>query len=220
MTRRTTPKRAPLSRDRVLRAALELADEGGTGALTMQQIGRRLGVEAMSLYRHVRNKDDILDGIVDLVFAEVELPADRSSWRTVLRARSISTRAALRRHPWAITLMEARMTPGPANLRSHDDTLAVLLDSGFSATAATHACNLVDSYVLGFALQEVHLPFADAEELAIVGREVLARVPADAYPVLVRVSSELLASGFDYGDEFEFGLDLILDGIERVVQGA
>ncbi len=220
MTRRTTPKRAPLSRDRVLRAALELADGGGIGALTMQQIGRRLGVEAMSLYRHVRNKDDILDGIVDLVFAEVELPADRSSWRTAVRARSISARAALRRHPWAITLMESRMAPGPANLRSHDDTLAVLLDAGFSAIVATHAYNLVDSYVLGFALQEVNMPFSNAEELAAVGELALAQVPADQYPSFVRVSAELLASGFDYAAEFEFGLDLILDGIERAVRGS
>ena len=217
MTRRVARKRVPLSRDRVLRAALELADAGGIGALTMHGIGRRLGVEAMSLYRHVRNKDDILDGIVDLVFAEVELPADRSSWRTELRARSISTRAALRRHPWAITLMESRMAPGPANLRSHEDTLAVLLDSGRSATMATHAYNLVDSYVLGFALQEVNLPFTNAEELSAMGEELLAQVPADAYPNLARVGSELLASGFDYGNEFEFGLDLILDGIGRVL---
>ena len=220
MTRRTTRKRAPLNRDRVLRAAVELADEGGTGALTMQQIGRRLGVEAMSLYRHVRNKDDILDGIVDLVFAEIELPADRSSWRTVVRARSISARAALRWHPWAITLIESRTAPGPANLRSHEDTLTVLLGSGCSATMATHAYNLVDSYVLGFALQEVNLPFGNAEELAAVGDELLTQVPADQYPNLVRVGSELLASGFAYGNEFEFGLDLILDGIERAVRGS
>jgi AcrR family transcriptional regulator len=220
MTRCTTQKRAPLTRDRVLRAALELADEGGTAALTMQRIGRRLGVEAMSLYRHVRNKDDILDGIVDLVFAEVELPADRSSWRTVLRARSISVRAALRRHPWAITLMESRMAPGSANLRSHEDTLTVLLDAGCSAVMATHAYNLVDSYVLGFALQEVNFPFSNAEELSAVVGELLAQVPADAYPSLARVGSELLASGFDYADEFEFGLDLILDAIGPVLQGA
>ena len=220
MTPRTTPKRVPLSRDRVLRAALELADEGGIGALTMQAIGRRLGVEAMSLYRHVRNKDDILDGIVDVVFAEIELPADRSDWRTVLRARSISTRVALRRHPWAITLMESRLAPGPSNLRSHDELLAVLLDAGFSAAMATHATNLVDSYVLGFALQETNFPFSNAEELAVVGEQMLAQVQADQYPNLVRVSGELLASGFDYADEFEFGLDLILDGIERALQEA
>jgi AcrR family transcriptional regulator len=220
MTRRTTRKRAPLNRDRVLRAALELADEGGIGALTMQRIGRRLGVEAMSLYRHVRNKDDILDGTVDLVFAEIELPADRSSWRAVFRARSISARAALRRHPWAITLMESRMTPGPASLRSRDDILAVLLDTGFSAAMATHAHNILDSYVYGFALQEAQLPFNNAEELAALGEELLAQVPADTYPSFVRVSAELLASGFDYGDEFEFGLDLILEGIERALRAA
>ena len=112
------------------------------------------------------------------------------------------------------------MAPGPANLRSHDDTLAVLLDAGCSATTATHFYNLVDSYVLGFALQEVELPFSNAEELAAMGEQLLAQVPADQYPNLARVSAELLASGFDYGDEFEFGLDLILDGIERALQGA
>ena len=217
MTRRTKGKRSPLSRDRVLRAALELADEGGSGALTMQAIGRRLGVEAMSLYRHVRNKDDILDGMVDLVFAEIELPADRSSWRTTLRARSISARAALRRHPWAITLMESRLAPGPATLRGRDDVLAVLLDAGFSGAMATHAYNILDSYVYGFALQEAQLPFSDAEGLAAMGEQLLAHVPAEAYPHLVRVSRELLASGFDYADEFEFGLDLVLDGIERAL---
>ena len=112
------------------------------------------------------------------------------------------------------------MAPGPANLRSHDEMLAVLLDAGFSAAMATHASNLVDSYVLGFALQEVNFPFSNAEELAAVGEQMLAQVPADQYPNLVRVSGELLASGFDYRDEFEFGLDLILDGIERALQGA
>ena len=220
MTRCTTQKRAPLTRDRVLRAALELADEGGTAALTMQRIGRRLGVEAMSLYRHVRNKGDILDGIVDLVFAEIELPVDRSNWRTVLRAQSISTRAALRRHPWAITLMESRMTPGPANLRTHEDTITVLLDAGCSAVMATHVYNLVDSYVYGFALQEVNFPFSNAEELAAMSEELLANLQADEYPNSARVARELLTSGFDYADEFEFGLDLILDAIGPVLPGA
>ncbi len=220
MTRRTTQKRAPLTRDRVVRAALELADEGGTAALTMQRIGKRLGVEAMSLYRHVRNKDDILDGMVDLVFAEIELPADRSNWRTVLRAQAISTRAALRRHPWAIALMESRVTPGPANLRTHEDTITVLLDAGCSAITATHAYNLVNSYVLGFALQEVNFPFSNAEELAAMSEELLANLQADEYPNSALVAGELLTSGFDYGNEFEFGLDLILDAIGPVLPGA
>lgn len=213
-------ERAPLNRERVLQAALTLADEGGIGSLTMQAIGQMLDVEAMSLYRHVRNKDDILDGIIDLVFEEIELPADRSSWQPVLRARSISARAALKRHPWSIAIMESRLAPGPANLRSYDDTLAVLLASGFSVAMATHAYNLLDSYVYGFALQEANLPFANAEELAVVGEQLLAHIPADQYPNLVRVATELLASGFDYADEFEYGLDLILDGIVRAVRGA
>jgi AcrR family transcriptional regulator len=216
MAARSARAREPLTRDRIFRAALELADEGGVASLTMQAIGRRLGVEAMSLYRHVRNKDDILDGLVDLAFEEIELPADRSDWRLALRARSVSERAMLRRHPWVITLLESRMTPGPANLRSHDETLAVLVGSGFTAATATHAYNLLDSYVLGFALQEVNLPFEDAAGLAEIGPELLARVPADRYPTLARVGEELLASGFDYAAEFEIGLDLILEGIARM----
>jgi AcrR family transcriptional regulator len=217
MARRRPRDREPLTRARILRAALELADEGGVASLTMQAIGRRLGVEAMSLYRHVRNKDDILDGLVDLAFEEIKLPADRSAWRAAIRARSFSERAMLRRHPWAITLLESRMAPGPANLRSHDEMLAVLVDAGFSAAMATHAYNLVDSYVLGFALQEVNLPFESADDLAELGPGLLAQVPADTYPTFVRVSEELLASGFDYRAEFEFGLDLILEGIERAL---
>lgn len=214
--RRATPARTPLSRDRVLRAALELADEGGAGALTMQAIGRALGVEAMSLYRHVRNKEDLLDGLVDLVFEEIEVPAGRPDWRSALRDRSLSARTALRRHPWAIGLMESRMAPGSANLRNHDRTLRVLLDAGFGAAAATHAYNLLDSYILGFALQEANLPFRSAEEFAEVGESLLAQVPAEAFPTLVGVARELMASGFVYGAEFEFGLDLILDGIVRM----
>jgi AcrR family transcriptional regulator len=219
MSRRRAIDRTPLSRERILRAALAIADEGGETALTMQAIGRSLGVEAMSLYRHVRNKDDLLDGLVDLVFEEIELPADRSDWRTAIRARAVSARAALRRHPWAIRLLESRTSPGPANLRSHDEALAVLLQAGFSATSATHAYNLLDSYVLGFALQEANLPFATADEIAEIGPELLAQVPVDEYPTFVRVTAELLAAGYDYAAEFEFGLDLILDGIERMPRG-
>jgi AcrR family transcriptional regulator len=221
-TRRTssTRARAPLSRELVLRTALKLADDGGIEALSMRKLGQALGVEAMAVYYHFANKEEVLDGIVDLVFAEIELPADRSNWRTVLRAQSISTRAALRRHPWAITLMESRMTPGPANLRTHEDTLTVLLDAGCSAVMAVHAYNLVDSYVLGFALQEVNFPFSNAEELAAMSQEILANLQADEYPNSARVARELLTSGFDYADEFEFGLDLILDAIGPVLQGA
>jgi AcrR family transcriptional regulator len=170
----------------------------------------------MSLYRHVRNKEDLLDGLVDLVFEEIDVPEGDPDWLAAIRHRCVSARRALRRHPWAISLMESRMAPGPANLRSHDRTLRILVDAGFSAAAATHAYNLVDSYVLGFALQETSLPFDSAEELAEMGPELLAQVPADEFPTFAQVSRELLASGFDYAAEFEVGLELILDGIERL----
>jgi AcrR family transcriptional regulator len=219
MARRTAPDREPLTRDRILRAALELADEGGIASLTMQAIGRRLGVEAMSLYRHVHNKEAILDGIVDLVFGEIEVPAAHLAWKPLFRARSFSVRDALRRHPWAIVLLESRMAPGPENLRSHDEALGALLAAGFSPVMATHASNLLDSYILGFAIQEVNLPFSNADELAEVAGPLAARLPADVYPHLARASTELLAARFDYADEFEYGLDLILDGIERAIAG-
>ena len=199
-----------LSRDRVLAAALVLTDAGGLEALTMQRLGRALGVEAMSLYRHVANKEDLLDGLVDLVFGEIELPEGDLDWRGAMRRRAVSAREVLRRHPWAIGLMESRSRPGPANLRHHDAVLAVLLGAGFSALQATRAYNLLDSYIYGFALQEKGLPFSSAEELEALGAVMLEQVPAGAYPHLTAVSRELMAARFSYADEFEAGLDLVL----------
>ena len=211
---RRTGRRARLSRDRVLRTALELADDGGLEALTMHGIARRLGAEAMSLYRHVRNKDDILDGIVDLVFAEIELPANGTHWKAAMRRRAISVREVLSRHPWAIGLLESRTVPGPANLRHHDAVLGVLLGAGFSAAMATHAYNLVDSFIYGFALQERTLPIATPEALAAVGEVLIGQLPGDEYPNLKAVGIALMRSGFNYAHEFDYGLDLILDGLE------
>lgn len=212
---RRRPGRAPrVSREQVLETALAIADERGLEGLTMEAIGGRLGVRAMSLYRHVANKDAILDGIVDLVFAEIESPPADLGWKAALRRRSASARVVLLRHPWAVGLMETRMRPGPANLAHHDAVLGVLLGAGFDAAMATHAYNLLDSFIFGFALQELGLPFTTAEELAEVGPELLQQVAAERYPNMHRVSSELLESGFDYGREFDWGLDLILDGIE------
>lgn len=216
MARRPAPDRAPLSRERIIEAAFVLADEGGASAITMQAVAHRLGAEAMSLYRHVRNKEDLLDGLTDLVFAEIDVPEGRADWRSALRDRSLSARAALRRHAWAIGLMESRLAPGPANLRSHDRTLRILVDAGFSPATATHAYNLLDCYILGFALQESAMPFTSADELAAMGDDLLAQVPEAEYPTLAHVARELLGSGFDYAAEFEVGLDLILDGIERM----
>jgi AcrR family transcriptional regulator len=212
---RKTTRRRKLNRDQVLTAAMAVADEGGTEALTMQRIGRRLGVEAMSLYRHVRNKDDILDGLVDLVIGELELPAAGAAWRTAMRARAIAVREALTRHPWAIELIESRLAPGPINLRHREAVTGVLRHAGFTIAMTTHVYNVLDSYIYGFVLQEQTLPFRGREELAEVGEALLSGVDANAYPHLSEVASSLLAAGFDYGDEFAWGLDLILDALER-----
>jgi AcrR family transcriptional regulator len=199
----------------VLEAALELADEGGLAAVTMQRVGRRLGVEAMSLYRHVKNKEDILDGLVDLVVGEIELPAITDGWRAALRLRALSARLVFARHHWAIGLVESRARPGAVTLRHHEAVLAALLDAGFPAVMAAHAYTLLDSYIYGFALQEASLPFDDAEAQEQLGQAMLPQLPADEYPTMRRVALEFLAAGADH-TAFEFGLDLVLDGLERV----
>jgi len=216
MSRRRGGRPARLNREVVLRAAMALADEGGLPAMTMHAIGQRLGVEAMSLYRHVRNKDDILDGLADLVYGEIDLPDADADWRTAMRRRAESTRGVLARHPWAVDLMESRASPGPANLRHHDAMLGALRRAGFSSTMATHAYNLLDSYIYGFALQARSIPVATPEALAEVGEILIGQLPGDEYPNLKAVGIELMASGFDYGTEFAFGLDLILDALDRL----
>ena len=208
--------RTPLTRQRVLRAAVALADRGGVGALSMRKLAQELGVEAMSLYHHVANKDDILDGIVDVVFGEIELPTGEAGWEAAMRRRAVSAREALRRHPWATGLMESRRTPGPANIRHHDAVLGVLRNAGFPIELAAHAYSLLDSYIYGFALQEASLPFHTPEETAEVAQEIMSVFPADDYPHLAEIATEhALQPGYDYGDEFLYGLDLILDGLAR-----
>lgn len=215
--RREAPKER-LTRARVLQAALALADEAGIDALTMRSTSERLGSEPMSLYRHVRNKEDMLDGLIDLVFGEVELPRTTSDWKRAMRQRAIAVRKVLSRHPWAFALVESRVQPGPENLRHHDWVLGVLRRAGFSSALATHAYNTLDSYIYGFVLQERNLPFKNAAELAEIGPMMLRQIPADVYPHLRAVAEELLASRFDYGKEFEYGLDLILDALARSVR--
>lgn len=205
-------RRARVSRDQVLDAALELADEGGLAAVTMASVGARLGVEAMSLYRHIGNKEEMLDGLVDRVFAEIEVPRDPRDWRDAMRRRAVSVHDALRRHPWAIGLMESRAQPGPATLAHHDQMVGILLAAGFNGRRATRLYNLLDSYVYGFALQEATLPFASPEEMAVMSEQMLAAV-ADAYPHLAAVQRELVGSSFDYAKEFEAGLDIIMNAL-------
>ncbi len=213
------PGRRPrVSYEQVLDAALELADEGGLAAVTMASVGARLGVEAMSLYRHIGNKDEMLDGLVDRVFAEIEVPADARDWRDALRRRAVSAHAALRRHPWAIGLMESRSQPGPATLGHHDAMVAILFRAGFDGRRLVRVYNLLDSYVYGFALQEATLPFSSPTEMASMSEQMLAAV-GDAYPHLASVQRELVGSGFDYADEFEAGLDIILGALPEPSSG-
>lgn len=217
MTPPTTARgRRPLNRARVLRAAMTLADAGGIDSLTMRKLGERLGVEAMSLYKHVANKDDLVDGMVDGVFSEIVVPAGDGDWRAAMRERGISVREVLTRHPWATPLMQSRSTPGPATLGHHDAVLGVLRRSGFSIELAAHAFSLMDAYIYGFAMQERALPFHTEKEAASVAEAILSAMPADEYPHLVELTREhVLKPGYDYGDEFVFGLDLILEALER-----
>jgi AcrR family transcriptional regulator len=210
--------RTPLSRDRILQAALDLADREGLEACTMRKLGAQLGVEAMSLYRHVTSKEDLLSGLIDRVFAEVDV-ADPGSgdWRTAMRERAHSHRGAMRRHPWAIGHMEGRMRPGAESLRVHDATLGVLREGGFSFRAAVHANSGVDAYVYGFALQERDLPARANRDTAQVMREQAREVPDMAkFAYLVEAMNAFAEAGYDYDAEFAFGLELILDGIERL----
>ena len=213
--------RTPLTRERVLGAAIRLADESGLAALTMRKLGAALGVEAMSLYNHVANKEEILDGLVDLVTREIEVPLDEPDWREAMRRRADSVRAALARHPWATSLMESRANPGPATLRHHDAVIGVLRRAGFSIAMAAHAFSLIDSYLYGFALQESNLPFENTEELANLADDILRQLPADEFPWLTEMITEhALQPGYDYGNEFAYGLELILDGLARVRKSA
>ena len=212
--------RIPLTRERVLHAAVALADGIGSETLSMRKLGEALGVEAMSLYNHVANKEDLLDGMIDMVFAEIDLPTGWADWRAAMRQRAISARRVLSRHGWAIGLMESRSSPGRATLRHHDAVIGCLRDAGFSIELAAHAFSVLDSYIYGFALQERSLPFPTPEQTAGLAQDILASFPADRYPHLAELTARhVLQPGYDYGDEFEFGLDLILDGLERIRKG-
>jgi AcrR family transcriptional regulator len=195
-----------------------LADEGGLDALTMRRLGDRLGVEAMSLYKHVANKDDLLDGLIDAVFAEVDLPPTGRGWRPAMRERALSMRQVLRRHRWAIGLMESRSVPGPATLRHHDAVIGALREGGFCVALAAHAYSALDSYIYGFALGERSLPFETGQQTAELADAILGHLPADAYPHLAELTRDhVLQPGYDYAKEYEFGLDLILDGLHNAL---
>jgi AcrR family transcriptional regulator len=209
-----------LSRERVLAAGVAFADEHGIEPLTMRSLGESLGAKAMALYNHVANKDDLLDGMVDLVFGEIDLPSTTVDWKPAMRQRAIAVRTALARHGWAAGLMESRSSPGPATLRHHDAVLGCLQNAGFTPVLTAHAYAAMDAYIYGFALQERNLPFDKDVDTSVLAQAFLASFPTADYPHLAKFTIEhVLQPGYDFSDEFEFGLDLVLDGLERAYDG-
>ena len=212
---RAEPRR-PWTRTQLVRAAIDLADNGGIESLSMRKLSQHLGGAPMSLYNHVSNKEDLLDGMIDALFNEIELLASEHGWKATMRQRAILIRNLMSRHPWAIGLMESRRTPGPATLQHHDAVIGCLRDAGFSIHLAAHAFAALDSYIYGFALQERSLAFGSPEETSELAKAFMLQFLTKDYPRLAELTSEhVLQPGYDYGDEYEFGLDLILDGLEK-----
>jgi AcrR family transcriptional regulator len=208
--------RPALTRERVLRAGVEVADVEGIGALSMRSLARRLGVEAMSLYHHVANKEQLLDGMVDLVFEEIHLPMVGNDWAQEMRLRSESGREVLTRHRWAVGLMDSRSAPGPATLRHHDAVLGCLRAAGFPIALAAHAFAVLDAHLYGFMVQELSLPFRGSVDLHVLADSIMGGLPVDALPHLAElVRNHVLLPGYDFGDEFGYGLDLILEGLSQ-----
>lgn len=212
-----TKRRTPLTRERVLRAAISFADESGIEALTMRRLGEALGVEAMSLYKHAANKDDILGGIVDLVASEIEPPAIGGDWKAAMRRRATSAHEVLLRHPWATMLIVSRANVGPAMLRYVDATIGCLREAGFSYAMADHAWNAIDNHVYGFTLQKLNFPFKP-EEYARMAKAFLPMIPPETHPYLHGLSVEVIEGRHKGLHDFSFGLDMILDGLERVLR--
>jgi AcrR family transcriptional regulator len=207
----------PLSRERVLRAALALADEGGIESLSMRKLGQELGVEAMSLYNHVANKDDIEDGIVEIVLGEIEMPSDETDWKAAIRRTAISAHEVFLRHRWACSLMMRVPRVSPVRMRWMESVLRTLREAGFSADLTHHAYHALDSHITGFTLWQVSMPFETKEELVDLAEGFLREIPVDEYPYVVEHAEQHIApSSPDGRTEFEFGLDLILDGLERL----
>jgi AcrR family transcriptional regulator len=213
--KRRSKRKIPLTKDRVLQTAIKFADKNGIESLSMRKLGQLLGVEAMSLYNHVKNKDEILDGIVDMVATEIEVPSAGGDWKMAIRWRAISAHEVLMRHPWATMLIVSRPNIGPAMLRYVEATIGCLLEAGFSYAALDHVWNAIDSYVYGFTLEKLNFPF-QPEEYAKVAKAFLPQIPADEFPYLNGMAQEVIAGNQDDLHDLRFGLDLILDGLQRV----
>ncbi len=220
MGRRTTEvaHQAPLSLDRTLQVALVIADDDGLDAVTMRRLARELGVEAASLYHHINGKSQILDGLVEAVAAQIEPPASSTHWRTTVTQRARNTREVLLAHPWAVSLMASRTSPGPATLGLLESGIRCFREGGFSVLQAAHAISVVDSYVHGFVLQEVNLPFRDESELAAMTGAIMETFPASTFPHLFEMTVDhVLQPGYHYGNEFDSGLNVVLDGISGLL---
>ncbi len=212
-------KRAPVNRRRTLEVALAVADSEGIEAVTMRRLARELGVEAASLYHHVRGKEQILDGLVELVAAAIELPKPSADWREAVSQRAHHTRAGLLRHPWAVSLMASRTSPGPATLGLLEAGIRCFREGGFSVQMAAHAVSTVDSYVHGFVLQEVNLPFRNESELAAMTTAIMETFPASEFPYLFEMTVEhVLQPGYDYSKEFDSGLSLVVNGVAALCE--
>ena len=209
------PRRPALDRERIVAAAVRVADRTG-GQVSMRSVGKELGVEAMSLYHHVDDKEALLDALADWIFTGIELPAPGAPWRAAMELRATSARSVLSQHPWALGLIESRRTPGPALLAHHEAVLACLRGDGFSVALAAHTFSTLDSYVYGFVLTELNLPMDSGESIETFVDEIRELVPADEYPHLTEmITEQVVGRDYAYGDEFEFGLGLILDGVQR-----
>jgi AcrR family transcriptional regulator len=207
-------ERAPLSRERIIAGAVAVADAGGLNAVSMRNVGKQLGVEAMSLYHHIAGKDQLLDELADWIFAQIDPPPADQPWRPAMANRATSTRKVLFDHPWSLGLIESRRNAGPAVLRHHDAALGCLRRNGFSIALAAHALSAIDAYVYGFVLTELNLPFQPSEDVG----DFVATIdlPADTYPYLTEMIDELVVGkNYSYSNEFDYGLDLILDELHQ-----
>lgn len=215
MSKSNTSPQIPLSRDRILLAAIRLADKGGFESLSMRKIAQELGVQAMSLYNHVANKDDLLDGIVDIVIGEIEVPDLGIDWQTAMRRRANSAHEVLLRHPWATMPIVSRINVGPAMLRYINGTLGCLCEAGFSFELVDRAWNAIDSHIYGFTLQEMNFPI-ETTEYAKAAKEYLPNISADKYPYMNRLTQHLIDGHYHGIADFNFGLELILNGLEKL----
>ena len=215
----TGKKRPQLTRERIIEGALEVADQIGIEAFTMRRLADALEVSPMTIYHYVSGKDEIIDSLVDAVFAEIELPPRDLDWKLAMRRRCLSARLVLNRHPWAPPLMESRTSPGPATLRHHDEVLGCLRRGGLSIQMTAHAYAILDSFLYGFALEEANLPSGGGEGIGDVADDLLAPFPPDEYPHLMElITQHVLQPGYSFANSFEFGLDLIIEGLEAAAE--